>query len=73
MTPEKTEKLRSLAGRLLCHSLDGPRVQFESGLVMQGMSTPRLQDEARMHRAVRYIAEHLVWIGCFVGRVVLRH
>ena len=31
---EKTEMLRSLAGRLLYHSLDDPRVQFETGLVI---------------------------------------
>ena len=53
---EKTEKFRSLAGRLLYHSLDDPRVQLETGLVMRGMSTTRVLDEARLHRAVRYIA-----------------
>ena len=55
LTPENTG-YRSLTGRLLCHSLDDPRVQFETGLVMRGMSTPRVLDEARLHRAVRYIA-----------------
>ena len=30
LTPEKTAKLRSLAGRLPYHSLDDPRVQFET-------------------------------------------
>ena len=55
-TPEKTEKFGSLAGRLPYHSLDDPRVQFETSLVMRGMSTPRVLDEARLHRAVRYIA-----------------
>ena len=49
LTPEKTEKFPSLAGKLLYHSWDDPRVQFEIGLVMRGMSTPRLLDEARLH------------------------
>ena len=31
-------------------------MQFETCLVMRGMSTSRLLDEARLHRAVRYIA-----------------
>ena len=53
---EKTEKFRSLAGRLLYHSMDDPRVQLETGLVMRGVSTTRVLDEARLHRAVRYIA-----------------
>ena len=39
---EKTQKFRSLAGRLLYQSLADPRVQFETGLVMRGMSTPRV-------------------------------
>ena len=56
LTPQRAEKYRSLAGRLLYHSLDGPRVQFDTGLVMRGMSTPRVLDEARLHRAVRYLA-----------------
>ena len=42
-------------GRLLCFSLDDPRVHFDTGLVMRGMSTPRVLDEARLHRVVRYI------------------
>ena len=72
-TPEKTEKFRSLAGRLLYHSLDDPRVQFETGLVMRGMSTPRVLNEARLHRAARYIAGTLgVDRPFFAGRVV-RH
>ena len=56
VTPEKTENNRSLVGRLLHHSLDDARVQFDTGLVMRGMSTPRVLDEARVHRAVRHIA-----------------
>ena len=56
LTLEKTEKYRSLAGRVLYHSLDDPRVQLETGLVMRGMSTPRLLDDARLHRAVRCTA-----------------
>ena len=56
LTPEKSEKFRTLVERLLCHSLDDPRVQFETGLLMRGMSKPRLIDEARLHRAVRDIA-----------------
>ena len=56
LTPEKTEKYRSLAGRLLHRSLDDPRVQSETGLVVRDMSTPRVLDEARLHRAVRRIA-----------------
>ena len=35
LTPEKTEKVRSLAGRLLYLSLYEPHVQFETGLVMR--------------------------------------
>ena len=50
LTPKKTEKYVKLAGRLLCHSLDDPRVQFETGLVMRGMGTPRVLDKARLHR-----------------------
>ena len=61
VTPEKTEKYRSLAGRLLYHSLDDLRVQFETSLVMRGISTPRVLDEARLHRAVRY------WCGLAVS------
>ena len=42
-------------------SLAGPghwkEVQFETGLVMRGMSTSRVLNEARLYRAVRYIAE----------------
>ena len=53
LTLEKTEKYRSIAGRLLHHSLDDPCVQFETGLVMRGMSAPRVLDEAPSHRAVR--------------------
>ena len=56
LTPEKAERYRSLAGRFLYHSLDDPRVQFDTGLVMRGMSTPSVLDEARLHRAVRYVA-----------------
>ena len=56
LTPEKTDKYRSLAGRLLCHSLDDLGVQFDTGLVMRGMSTPRVLDEAPLHRALGYIA-----------------
>ena len=57
LTPQQAEKYRSLAGRLLYHSIDDPRVQFETGLVMRDMSTPRVMDEARLHRVVRYTAE----------------
>ena len=31
-------------------------MQFETGLVMRGMDTPRVFGEARLHRVVRYIA-----------------
>ena len=48
LTPEKTEKYRSLAGRLL------PSLFGRSA--MRGMSTPRVLDEARLHRAARHIA-----------------
>ena len=68
VTPEK-QKFRSLAERLLYHSLDDPQVEFETGLVMRGMSTPRVLDEARMLRAVRYSAgtPGLDWQFCWHG------
>ena len=50
LTSQKTERCRSLAGRLQKHSLD------DTGLVMRGMNTPRVLDEARLHRVVRRIA-----------------
>ena len=59
LTSQKAERYRSLAGRLLHHSLDDPRVQFGTGLVMRGMSAPRVLDEARLqpsgalHRGTR--------------------
>ena len=56
LTPERTEEYRSLAGRLLSHSLGDLFAQFDTGLMMRGMITPRALDEARLHRAVRYIA-----------------
>ena len=56
MTSQRAEKYRSLAGRLVYHSFDDPRVQIDTGLVMRGMSTPRVLDQARLHRVVRYIA-----------------
>ena len=59
-------------GRFLYHSLDDPRVQVDTGLVMRGMSTPRVLDEARLHRVVRYIAGHLVWCVRVVGRDAAR-
>ena len=38
---------------------------------VQGISAPRVPDEAQLHRAVRYIAGTPVWVRCFVGGVVL--
>ena len=64
------ERPRSLAERLLYHSLDDPRAQFESGLVMRGMRAPSVLNEARLYRAVRYIAGTLC-VDWLVGRVVL--
>ena len=52
----KAERYRSLAGRLLHHSSDDPRVQFDTGLVRRGMNTPRVLDESRLHRVASYIA-----------------
>ena len=37
------------------------------GLVMRGKSTPRVLDEARRHRVVRYIAGHLDWLFRWQG------
>ena len=56
LTSQRAEKYKSLEGRLRYHFLDDPRVQFDTGLVMRGTSTPRVPDEARLHREVRHIA-----------------
>ena len=72
LTSKKAERYGSLAGRLLCHSLDDPRVRSDTGRVIRGVSTPRVLDEARLHRVVRHLAEHPVWMGCSVGREAAR-
>ena len=56
LTSQKADRYRSFAGTLLVHSLDDPRLQFETGLVMRGMSTPRVLDDARLHGVVRHIS-----------------
>merc|ERR1712194_82469 len=54
---EKDAKFfQSCAGKLMYHSLDDPRVQFETGMVMSGMEKPRVMDKARLWRVVRYLA-----------------
>ena len=72
-TPEKTEKFGSLAGRLLYHSLDDPRVQFETGLVMRG---DEYTQSARRSTIALSSEIHCwnTWCGSafFAGRVV-RH
>ena len=44
----RAARFKRLAGKLLYHSLDDPRAQFETGMVMRGMSCPRELDEARL-------------------------
>ena len=72
VTPVKTVRYRSLLGRLLYHSLDVPRVQIDTGLVMRGLGTRRVLDEARLHRAVRYIAgtPGVDWSFCWQGETL---
>ena len=64
----KAERYRSLVERLLHHSLDDPLVQIGTGLVMRGMSTPRVLDEAR-HPVVRHIpgAPSVDWLFHWQG------
>ena len=52
---DRAARFKRLAGKLLYHSLDDPRVQFETGMVMRGMSCPRELDEARLFRVIRYL------------------
>ena len=55
---DESEKkfFQSCAGKLMYHSIDDPRVQFETGMVMSGMARPRVMDKARLWRVVRYLA-----------------
>ena len=55
---DKYEKkfFRSCAGKLMYHSIDDPRVQFETCMVMSAMARPRVMDKARLRRVVRYLA-----------------
>ena len=57
--PESAKFMKG-AGTLLYHSLDDPRVQFESGMVMRGMSKPTVLDKARLHRVGKYLKASLV-------------
>ena len=50
-TPANDPHSEDDSGRLQNHSMDDSRVQFDTGLVMRGMSTPKVLD-----RVVRYIA-----------------
>ena len=55
---DESEKkfFQSCAGKLMYHSIDDPRVQFETCMVMSGMARPRVMYKARLWRAVRYLA-----------------
>ena len=69
LTSQKAERDRSLAGRLLYHSIDDSRVQFDTGLVMRGMSTPKVLGRGEdtpsgaLHRGGPWCGLAVSWAG----------
>ena len=64
LSGERVKSFQSGAGKLLYHSADDPRVQFETNMVMRGMANPTELDHARLMRVVRCLvgAGDLVWV-----------
>jgi hypothetical protein len=67
LSGERVKNFQSGAGKLLYHSADDPRVQFETNMVMRGMANPTELDHARLMRVVRYLvgAGDVVWVYKF--------
>ena len=61
LTCQQAERYRSHAGRLLYHSLDVPRVHFDTCLASRGLSTPRVPDEAATSSGALHRGSTRVW------------